>query len=88
MYDGLSLLITKGHVPQCHIALHFLQQGRMLPVFRLLFLVHQVENPLRRCQGGIQFIGNIGNLIDGAGKLSGIQDKRRNLSQGNPAFHV
>ena len=64
MDNSASLVIAEVHMLQGHIALHLRQFPSRLPIRQLLFLIQQAEYPLCRRQGGVELIGDVGDLVD------------------------
>ena len=77
--------IAEGYVSHLHMALHL---GQHLGIFRIrqfLLGVQQSKRPLRSGQGGENFIGDVGNLVDGAGELPRVEHKAGNIAQAYPS---
>ena len=88
MDDGPAGIVAEGYVFQGHVALDVPELPGVRSVLQLLPLVQQSEHPLRRCQGGKQLVDDVGDLVDRAGELPGIQYKGRNVAQTDRPVHV
>ena len=75
--------ISKLHVLKRHLAPHVIQHGGTFLILQLGLFVHQAEYTLRRRHGRLQFANDIGKLVDGARKLTGILHKGRHTAQRN-----
>ena len=64
MDNSAALVIAEVHMLQGHIALHVRKLPGAAYVRQLLFLIQQAEYPLCRRQGGVELIGDVGDLVD------------------------
>ena len=78
MQHNASRHIAESHMTRFHIAVNVPQRESAGHVRRLLRLVQQGENALRRRKSGIEFVDDVRNLVDRAAELSRVKYERGN----------
>ena len=85
---GLARRVAKADMPGLHGALHVREHLRAGRIRRLLRLIQQGKNPLRRGQRGIDFIDDVGDFVDRAAKFAGVEHEGRNLLHAHAAQQI
>ena len=81
MEDHPVRRVAEIHAPQAHFPPDAGQLPGVFHVRGLLLGVQELEDPLRRRETGVNFIGDVGDLVDGPGEFPGVEDKGGDLPQ-------